>query len=69
MPLSPRSLAARLAAFVQHSLLAPASSARAAQRTRSQSVRAAVQAIVRQGELVEAAFGLGEASEGEESDE
>ena len=49
--------------------LAPASSARAAQRTRSQSVRPAVQAIVRQGGLVETSSGLGEASEGEESDD
>ena len=49
--------------------IAPALSARAAQRTRSQSVRPAVQAIVRQGGLVETSSGLGEASEGEESDD
>mgnify|MGYP001393064250 CR=1 FL=1 len=35
----------------------------------AESVRPAVQAIVRQGGLVEATSGLGEASEGKESDE
>ena len=49
--------------------IAPASSARAGHRTRSQSVRAAVQAIFRHDGRAEAASGLGEASEGEESDE
>ena len=49
--------------------IAPASSARAGHRTRSQSVRAAVQAIFRQDGLAEAASGLGEVNEGEESDE
>ena len=49
--------------------IAPASSARAGHRTRSQSVCAAVQAIVGHDELVEGASGLGEASGGEESDE
>ena len=41
---SPRSVAARLAALVQHSLPRSRSSARAAQRTRSHFVRAAVHA-------------------------
>ena len=48
---------------------APASTAGAGHRTRSQFVRAAVQAIFRQDGLAEATSGLGEASEGEESDE
>ena len=69
-PSSPRSVAARLGPHVRSDRrIAPASSARAGHRTRSQSVRAIVQAIFRQDGLTEAASGLGEASEGEESDE